>query len=198
MRRLTVLLIVLAIAVVTLAGGLSQSTTNKAEGVISTSKPQETTGTSEDPPGTIDGAKNPELIPDEVAYSLFFRFLSDRHSEEEKNSMRAYIKQSALDGVNVDALLAIGDEFKKKASVVDAQAKALRDTNPNQPDERAANAFREHYKAISMELIASLPARLGANGAAKVREHIVRRVKSRVKIVPGPAMPSGAHSMEPN
>lgn len=198
MRKLTVLLIVFALAVVALAGGLTQSLTNKAEAVASTSNPQETGDTSADPPGTIDGAKNPELIPDEVAYSLFFKFLSDRHSEEEKNNMRAYIKQSALDGVNVDALLAVGDEFKKKAAVVDAQAKALRDANPNQPDERAANTFREQYKAISMELIASLQARLGANGAAKVREHIVGRVKSRVKIVPGPVMPSGAHSMEPN
>ena len=198
MRKITVLLIVLAIAVVTLAGGLSQSTTNRVEAVTNTSTSQETGDTSEDPPGTIDGAKNPELIPDDVAYSLFFKFLSDRQSDEEKNSMRAYVKQSALDGVNVNALLAVGDEFKKKVAVVDAQAKALRDANPNHPDERAANAFREQYKAITVELIASLPARLGANGAAKVREHIVGRIKSRVKIIPGPVMPSGAHSMGPN
>jgi acetylornithine deacetylase/succinyl-diaminopimelate desuccinylase-like protein len=198
MRKLTVLLTILAIAVITLASGLSPSTTNKAEAVISNSQPQETGDTSDDPPGTIDGAKNPELIPDDVAYSLFFRFLSDRQSEEEKNSMRAYVKQSALNGVNVDALLAVGNEFKKKVAVVDAQAKALRDQNPNQPDERAANAFRKQYKAITMELTASLPARLGAKGAEKVWEHIVGRVKGRVKIIPGPVMPSGAHSIEPN
>lgn len=196
MRKLTVSLVILAIVVVSLANGLSKSTINKAEAVTNPSPPQHTGNTSNDPPGTIDGAKNPEMIPDDVAYSLFFRFLSDRQTEKERSSMRSYFKQSALNGLDVDALLAVGEEFKKRVAVVDKQAKAFRDQNPMHPNEQAMSGFREQYKAITMELTASLPVRIGTGGAEKVRQHIMGRVKSRVKIVPGPTMPDGAHNVQ--
>lgn len=50
-----------------------------------------------DVPGTIDGAKNPELIPDHVAYSAIFRMLSNRHTKDEIDRVRAYVKQMGLE-----------------------------------------------------------------------------------------------------
>jgi hypothetical protein len=195
-RRLTVLLAIVAVAIVGLASGLSKGTSNTAEAVAVASPPQQTGTTSNDPPGTIDGAKNPELIPDEVAYSLFFSFLSDRQTEKERNSMRSYVEQTALDGLDVDTLLAIGEAFKKKAAAIDKQARALRDQNPFHPNEQAMALFREQHKAVTMEMVASLPSRLGHAGAEKVRQHILGRIKSRVKIIPGPVMPDSAHNMQ--
>src|SRR5215216_5276565 len=46
----------------------------------------------QDPTGTIDGATQPDMIPDRVAYSLLFRFLSGRNTEDEKNRARAYVR----------------------------------------------------------------------------------------------------------
>src|SRR2546425_12698070 len=49
-----------------------------------------------DVPGTIDGAKNQELIPDHTAYSAIFRMLSDRHTKDETDRLRAYVQQMGL------------------------------------------------------------------------------------------------------
>src|SRR5207244_821799 len=47
-------------------------------------------------PEIIDGAANPELIPDRVAYSLLFRLIANRKTAEEKSHIRAYIRQIGL------------------------------------------------------------------------------------------------------
>jgi hypothetical protein len=195
MRKLTVLLILLAISIVVVATGSSKSTPNIAKTVVSPAQQQPTSAINDDPPGTIDGAKSPELIPDDVAYGLFFRFLSDRQSVNEKKSMDAYFKKSVLNGVNVDALLALGDEFKRRVALVDAQAQAYRDQHPARSNEEAMLGFREQYKAITADLTASLPNRIGADWAEKVRQHINEHVKLHVKIVPGPMMPADGHIM---
>lgn len=92
---------------------------------------------------TIDGAKNPEQIPDQVAYRLFLRFLSNRQTEEEKNRARSYLKlvlsacricnqkqqlQRAHQSykAQIDALLTAADEYAQKASVFEDQAKKVR------------------------------------------------------------------------
>jgi ABC-type amino acid transport substrate-binding protein len=196
MRKLTVLLIFLAVTVATLAAGTSKSTTKTAKAVSGSAPSHQAESSVSDSPDTIDGAKHPELIPDDVAYALFFRFLSDRQTKEEKKSMRAYFNQSVLDGVDVDSLLAVGEEFKQKAAVIDAQAQAFRERNPMQPNEQATALFREQYKTITLQLAASLPVRIGAVGAQQVRLHINERVKHHMKIVPGPVMPDGAHEMQ--
>ncbi|MFN2454315.1 MAG: hypothetical protein ABR577_08855, partial [Pyrinomonadaceae bacterium] len=56
-----------------------------------------------DKPGTIDGAKNPEMIPDTLAYTLLFDLLSNRHTEVEKGRAKAYIRQAGIEGADVDA-----------------------------------------------------------------------------------------------
>src|SRR5437660_642065 len=58
---------------------------------------------SQDPPATVDGSVNPHVIPDEVAYELFFDFFSNRNASE-RNKLQAYCNQSALAGVNLDSI----------------------------------------------------------------------------------------------
>lgn len=60
---------------------------------------------SQDPPGTIDGAFTPELIPDDVAYSLFFNFVAGRGTEKQKNSLKSYMQQVQLGDIDVEALI---------------------------------------------------------------------------------------------
>lgn len=78
-------------------------------------------GSVADMPGTIDGAKNPELIPDHVAYSPLFKFLCGRKSETEKNFARTYIAH--MDLANPERLLAVADEYERKVGALDRQAK---------------------------------------------------------------------------
>src|SRR5260370_2870638 len=51
------------------------------------------------PAQVIDGAVNPEMIPDWRAYSIFFRFISDR-SGRESVAIRGYLKQLRLGSQN--------------------------------------------------------------------------------------------------
>ena len=83
MRKPIILLASIAIsAAVVLSGTL----TRKGAGHEKHGTPRVTTGnesqTSKDPPGTIDGSFTPQLIPDVVAYELFFNFFSNRAPNE--------------------------------------------------------------------------------------------------------------------
>src|SRR6266550_5251571 len=71
------------------------------------------TAEPQDPKGTIDGAKTPDLIPDEVAYSLFFNFVAARVTKDEKNSLRSYMRQHNLDAISVDALIGAGNDVQR-------------------------------------------------------------------------------------
>src|SRR5260370_28234849 len=63
--------------------------------------------------GTIDGAVNPELIPDDVAYSLFLNFLAAHQSPDQKNSMKAYFKyHPKLNCIDVDTLMSVAEEVQ--------------------------------------------------------------------------------------
>jgi hypothetical protein len=93
-RTIFVLLCVAAVGMVVITTGtLGKTEKAKSAPPVAanpTAAPQEQN--SPDPPGTIDGSKNPELIPDHVAYSILFRLLSDRNTDEEKARVRAYIR----------------------------------------------------------------------------------------------------------
>jgi hypothetical protein len=54
------------------------------------------TKSQEDPAGTINGATNPELIPDRTAYILLFRLISNRQTDQEKGRALAYMRQMGL------------------------------------------------------------------------------------------------------
>ncbi|HYG80765.1 MAG TPA: hypothetical protein VD861_10275 [Pyrinomonadaceae bacterium] len=171
MRKLTLLFLLVVIGIAAVGAGIPDNTKRQLPTAASAAE-QPSAPDVNDPPGTVNGAKNPELVPDHVAYSLFFGFLAGRQgSETEKNSMRAYFNQTALEGVDVDALLAAADEFQQRMDAPDSA----------------------HRESILAEIIASLPKRIGASGMTKLRRHINERVKRKVKIVPGPQLPSIGH-----
>src|SRR5260370_28142991 len=76
--------------------------------------------------GTIDGAVTPELIPDDVAYSLFLNFLAAHQSPDQKNSMKAYFKyHPQLNGIDVDTLMRVAEEFQAVNKAIDDDERAL-------------------------------------------------------------------------
>ena len=143
--------------------GSSRSTVTgipKSAGTIASS-PHEI----QDPLGTIDGAKNPELIPDAAAYALLFNFFAGRDEGEHLL-------------VGGPPLLHAGIAGEPEAAVAAPKLASLQ-------------ARRE---TVVTSVIEKLPQFVGPQGAAAVRSHI-ERVKSRIKIVPGPVMPSGMADM---
>lgn len=155
-----------------------------------------------DEPGTIDGAKNPEQVSDQVAYSLLFRFLSNRHTEEEKNRARAYLRmvfgckdcatpvtpeQQAATEQEINAFLAMAAEFEKRVGLLDRQAKEakeLRKLNPTSNARAQLLNLQKKKEALVNELVGALPDRISSKGANKLRQFVAGEFKQKVKIRP--------------
>jgi hypothetical protein len=170
--------------------------------------PQVVPTNSNDLPGTIDGAKNPELIPDAVAYSAIFRLLSNRRTEDEVIKARAYVKQMGLGKHNcracppaidtpesdVDALLAAAEEFYQRISVLDQQVAEIKDRtwpSPTAAIMAQLAGLQQQREAVATQVAASLPTRLTPEGMQRVSKHINEHVKQRLKLVPEPTTPPG-------
>lgn len=183
-------------------------------GVIKADLTNQNPAAGNDAPGTIDGAKNPELIPDHVAYSAIFRMLSNRHTNDEIIRMRAYVKQMGLGkqtcqpcppgfgtaDSDVDALLNTAEEFYQRVQVIDNQVAEIKDRSwPNPSKEVLAQlrVLQQRKETIAVELAASLSARLTPEGLQVMRRHISAHVKQHVKLIPEPSTPPGGEGWQP-
>jgi len=180
-RRATLLLTVIVgiVAVATLASTIS----NKPIGVPDTlAKP------TKPPTSLIDGASNPQRIPDRVAYSLVFTMIASHRTEPEQNRIRAYIRQMGLSDADSSALIAAAQEYALRVGVTDNQANTIiMRYHPAHPplsseDKNYLEKLNKQRKSIVNDVAASLSQRLSADGFVKVRQHINERVKRKTKI----------------
>lgn len=196
MKRLPLLLlIVVALSAIGIVIGVSSNITNKNTPIT----PQAlAASTQQDLPGMIDGAKNPEKISDQVAYSALFRFIAAHQTPEEKNSIRAYIRQMGLGkDVDVDAVIAAADDFQQRIGALDSQAAEIKDRHffkdsagefhPNgsiatSEEHAQLKRLQRQKESIVNDIAASLSQRLSVEGSAKVHEHVNERIKRKIKI----------------
>lgn len=95
-------MLVLALFIIGLATGDSSHKTK----AISQSEITQLPAQIPDPPGTIDGEKNPELIPDHVAYSLIFRTIATPNKTEfEIQRSRAWASRFGFTDEQADKLI---------------------------------------------------------------------------------------------
>jgi len=185
MKRLTLSLLVMVIVAIALVAGTSMNITG-------TSKNRVNAAARKQPADTIDGAKNPEKIPDHVAYSLLFDLIAGRPTEAEKNRIRSYIRQMGLEGADVDALIAAAEEYYNRESVLGQQADEIKArTHPNHSplasqEKQELKRLQKRQEGIANEIAASLQYRLSADGLAKVRQHIKERVKRKTRMTVEP------------
>ncbi len=195
MRKVMILVSAITIASVVAISGLLTGANQSTE-AVSAPRASVVAGPvqSQDPPGTIDGSVTPQLIPDEVAYELFFEFFSKR-SADERGKLQAYCNQSALAGVDLDSIFATAAYYQQRVAAINAKAQAIRDSNQSLTMENAmqVNAqlapFVVEKETVVQEVIAKIPDFVGAAGALAIRQHIDGRIKPHTKIVPGPNMP---------
>jgi hypothetical protein len=199
--RLKLLAVLLLAACVAAAGVLTASpagvTGTSAATAPPTTATRARTPLPQDPEGTIDGAKNPEKISDQAAYSLLFRFLSGRKTEAEKKRARAYVRMMLRESgcvpldvseeSRVDSLLAAAEEFHRKVSVLDRQAQEVKGNNrfDRSPEKLSKlKGLQKQKEVLVMEVVATLPGRLGADVAEKLRGHMNNVFKRKMKIRP--------------
>lgn len=182
MKKLTFLLLVVVIGAVVLAVWGLRKTANTAEAAVESS-------TTIKSLITIDGATNPELIPDSVAYSLLFDLIAKRETEKEKRRIKAYIKEVGLIGADVDVLIASAEDFRKQTNGLDTQAASINirtRTNPppvlTQSQVAQLRQMETQRNLIVESMAAVLQSRLSTSGSEKLRRHINERVKRKTKI----------------
>jgi len=192
MNRRTILLfgvVVGSIAIATVA----TTTTRKA-----VSAPQNHIDTSQQRSASmIDGAMNPELIPDHIAYSMLFRLIAGRETEGEKTRIRSYIRQMGLEGADVDTLITAAEEFNQRVSVLDNQAAVIknrhffvnaegkpqpRGTVPTSEEHAQLDQLRRQKELVVIEIVTSLQSRLSPEGVARARQHVSGRMKRGIRM----------------
>jgi hypothetical protein len=161
-----------------------------------------------DPPGTINGAINPELVSDHVAWSIIFAAIAKQKTPEQKINIRGYIRQLGLGCAGCskvhDAAVLSGDQARAEADIdklilvaqeYDTESKAL-DSSAGFPlpaSERAslseqalmakASALKQQKEHLVSTKVAHLSQRLTSKGYADLRSSL-DIVKRGVKIVP--------------
>jgi hypothetical protein len=147
-----------------------------------------------DPPGTIDGKKNPELIPDEVAYKMFFLAVAEPENPtpEQLRRARAKIAAAGLGEQDTEAFLTLLGQFHKVNADIKAQNAVIHERNPFphqiSSDWKEAVELDKRRRQNVADTIAALPARLTPEGLAKLQAHL-QEVKRGIKRIPWPDMP---------
>lgn len=223
-RNITfVLLLVIAIATLGLAAASSSKSLMDKESNAVQEAPNDlnsqqvvTQPQLEDPPGIIDGAQNPEMIPDHIAYLMLFRLISNRPTAEDREGIRSYVRQMGLgkqdctrcptagstEDVDIEALLSAADDFYQRISIIDQQTTEIKDRtwpNPTPDTLTQLNQLQSQKETLVADVVSSLPSRLSAEAVNKIRSHINGHVKQRVKLFPEvttpPSGPGWQHGM---
>lgn len=128
----------------------------------------------------IDGATNPDLIPDWRAYSVFFQFVAT-NADRDLPAIQGYLKQIGLnnDGpsMQIDTVIRLARTFSMQLRDLD------RSVGPttNADARRTAEVTELRQKLIG-DNVSSLNGTLGQVDASKVLLHI-QRMKATMRLV---------------
>jgi hypothetical protein len=138
------------------------------------------------PEGTIDGSKTPWLIPDAVAYRLFFLTVSEAPipSEGQIRRQRSRLVQANLTEDEYRAVSTSLSEFKLHQAAFELRYSQIAD-QLGSVDETSLAKERD---AIVESTRQELRNRLGPDAMSRL-EAPIQREKRNMKIVPNPSMP---------
>ena len=139
-----------------------------------------------DPPGTIDGSKNPELIPDNIAYELFYRTICNNPNGWDLETRKASLKNTQLSDPQVEILIHYSNIFANKMANLDQKSQEIRERHELGSIE-ANNQLREiHQQRIQLveSTTAALSKALLPRGARLFEEYVMHEVKRKIKMLP--------------
>jgi hypothetical protein len=142
-----------------------------------------------DPPGTIDGAKNPELIPDDVAYRLIFLAFAEPEdaTPEQKARARGKINPIGFSSDDADAFLQLLAQFYTGIAKIEAQLTQIYQRSPilspNSTDAALVRDLLSQEAKLVANTIAALPATLSPEGVTQLQAYL-QQAKRGMKIIP--------------
>jgi hypothetical protein len=127
----------------------------------------------------VDGAKNPERIPDAIAYRhlISVTAMSSEVSEKEARMRLALLRRIGLSQRDLDTYVASLNGVRERLSSLDA---AQRVAAPAQLER--LSELKAQREQLLDEAAARVRATLSAEGVQRVQAHIDGHVKPRVKI----------------
>jgi 2',3'-cyclic-nucleotide 2'-phosphodiesterase (5'-nucleotidase family) len=183
-------LIAVVTAVLAAAVVVSSIVAGKSKNIVSS--PQQKI-IKQDPPGTISGAIDKNLIPDHAAYTIFLRFAAHQN-QANKPVVRSYFKFNGFGDADIAAILAVAEDFRQRVAVLDSEVRQIKDRNWPNPDPSVMaqlSQLQQQKEAIVSELVNSLPTRLSSQGQERMNHLIKDRIKAKMKIFPPPPPPGG-------
>ncbi len=144
-----------------------------------------------DPPGTIDGAKNPELIPDEVAYRVMLLSLAEPQNPTEAQRARARAKlgRAELSADDEALLLNTSTQYKAQIDNLATQAAQISEgiafVHPDSVQGRQLSELGKRQERALVDALAILQNGLSVEGSQKLQVH-VRNIKHKMKMYPPP------------
>jgi len=183
--------IIIAFALATISGGAGRSKSTRLPPAVGSPQGRGAL----DPPGTINGAVNSELIPDKTAYLMMLRLVAgtpEKQNDRFRNQSRAYLKGMGLDAEDIEVLLELADEFRGSITPIDDQAKATVALENGKPSQRSSEAQRvldelqKQKDVILTGTINNLQRRLNPVGLLRVHQYVTTEVKRKTKIFPDP------------
>jgi hypothetical protein len=142
-----------------------------------------------DMPGTIDGAKNPELIPDAIAYRLVFLAIMEPENptEEQRARARAKISIAGLSEDDTVAFLLHLSRFHTAITGIDSLIGQIYARNPtptpSSSDAQLLIQLGNQLEDLIAKTIADLPTQLSTDGMARLYA-FVQQAKRSMKYVP--------------
>ena len=136
------------------------------------------------PPGTIDGSKTPDLIPDIVAYRLVFVAFSEPPNPTAEQASRQHAKLGSLELSKPDI-----DIFSSELSRFhDRYRQLIAGQTPNTPaTDDARGAFIQARDAIVSDTVAALESRGSANAIIRFKAFVLSE-KKHMTMAPVPKM----------
>lgn len=125
----------------------------------------------------VDGAKNPEKIPDETAWLMLFRSLADGPGAPGRDVRAVFLHSAGFS--NVDANVVINAANEAMARIHSMESPIL---NAYPTASGKTEALRAQRDSILRDVVAILLQRLSPEAADKFRAHINSRVKRGVRI----------------
>ncbi len=137
-----------------------------------------------DPPGTIDGSKNPELISDFKAWEVFFNSVAVPQTAPESKKWEGTDKfrRAQLSPQDTAEVIKAMAEFYERRSELQASANQLRREGSS---EEAFAQLQSEARSLVESSRRTLESRLTPDGAARLGQHVVG-LKLKIKLLPAP------------
>lgn len=145
-----------------------------------------------DPVGTIYGDINPELIPDSVAYNLFFHSLvatNGTAGSYNPSLIKKISKEIELSDENRDKLLQVIHVYQQNEASLDMKAKDLKDKYWPEPSLEVIKKLEDlqaQKDGLILSTFNSLSGKVGLKESKNIQKYVERSFKKNVKIVPDP------------